>query len=205
MNPAELSQNRHLYVRYGNLIKSAIAGPLCVKFECLLSDVVKNPEGRATIDQMINEAWEVVYGDVPGLNISIKDLHYWVDTMSHAERIQWVVVYSQLGMDTGVDNYNGWLIRRAREYGFSLPTHQEMMDIVIPKTEQNRIRLEEEKKQAKKSSGDKKEAKPYEEKADRVEMIRERKARRIKEGLGKQVMPEIYAKPQITPVGNRGN
>lgn len=174
VNASEISQRKHLRLRYRKLFRDAIVGPLTTNFECFLPEVVSHPEARLIMDRMISEAWEVVHRDLPGREISKEEVYSWLQVRIPSRHIHWMAFHALLGMETGIEHIDGWLIRRARKYKLSLPVHQEMMNIVIAKTEENRNMLDKQKlEQSKQASAKKGSGAPVMGAEDHVRKTRE--------------------------------
>ncbi|KUJ06877.1 uncharacterized protein LY89DRAFT_678456 [Mollisia scopiformis] len=223
LSALEVPHRKLLFQRYRKLAKDAVVGPLVTYFECPGEELIHLPDAQFLMANLIKEAWEVVRRDLPGT--PIEEVRIWIRVELYVTRhpsktkIHSMASYAIRGMDTGIEKINGWLIGRARQYGIRLPTHELMMDFVIKKTVERSKLLKEQAlaEQQSKSQpvpevtqirrvpygqGDQDEAKPYEERPDRLTIRREKKAQRQREGLGNQPMPETYAKPRITPLGN---
>lgn len=185
-----------------------MSGPLVTHFGCDVEDLKENSVIQSKKELLIREAWDGVRRDLPGT--TLEDINGWVETQIHSDNEKHnMAVYATNGRETDIEKINGWLIARARLHGLTLPTHEEMMDLVIKKTLQRRAEIEVEKKrEADKANPTspipktQDEAKPYIERLDRVEVKREEKRLRQKERLGKQEMPETYTKPIISGLGN---
>jgi hypothetical protein len=169
--------------------------PLVVQYKCRSEDLYQYPEAVITMDHLIREAWEVVARDLPDFELA--DLYDWIERDLNRIRMHSMALYVIRGKDTGIEKINGWLTERALQYGFRLPTHEKMMNMVIIRTAKRaKLLLQEQEKANRKSSfvSSRPEAKPYKDKPDRVDLKQVPKKQ--------QPLPETYVKPQITPTGN---
>ncbi|CZR63157.1 uncharacterized protein PAC_13054 [Phialocephala subalpina] len=207
LSASKVDQRKLLRWRYRKLVKDTVVGPLTTLLEVNSDALPQHPEAQRIMPHLIREAWEVIRRDLPGT--PIEELGKWIALELH-DRSHSMAHYALHGVDTGIEKINGWLIGRAAQYGLKLPAHQLVMEAVIAKTEERRAFIVAQKRAERGTpshSGPENhetpdEARPYEERPDKVEMKRERKRKRQQDMLGNQPMPETYTKPQITPVGS---
>lgn len=116
------------------------------------------------------------------------------------------------GRESDVGPINGWIVERGMQLKppVDCPTHRAIIELVELKTEQQRRLKEAEQEAARKEldalfapprskNPDKDDDGPLLDKEEKRRMKREQHWR---ERLGKQHMPEEYASPEISPLGN---
>ncbi|KAF8861861.1 hypothetical protein BDZ45DRAFT_243722 [Acephala macrosclerotiorum] len=138
LHSSEVNSKRFLYRRYKKLVRDAVIASLATLFECQHNEILSNAAAPELMAMAIQEAWEVVRRDLPGTKPNI--VKAWVE-QDLTDKVHSMTHHVRIGEDTGIEKISGWLIERARQWGFECPTHQALMGWVIAKTMENRKRL----------------------------------------------------------------
>jgi hypothetical protein len=212
-----------LYHRFKKHIINAVIGPMSIMREFTAKQIFADPAGRQIAADLINEASNVAKCHLRWLERH-KVFEKWFKQYLEGpdecpDRYHQMLLGGLEGKETDVD-VSGWLIEQGRKIGKPCHTHEVLLVQVHAKLERRKKELaaqqrREDKEGAqgkevgKKTEAESDKEEPVEEELleemplDRLEKKRRRKEERQREMLGKQPMPEWFAKPNIPPLGKK--
>jgi hypothetical protein len=197
------------FLCFKKLVSTAVLGPMAVMPQCKNGELFSNPTGREIGQDLIFEAWSVIRRYLP--YIKLDQVSGWVIEVI-AERgghLHPILLEALTGRETDIDDINGWIIDQAHQYGLPCDRHEGMRDLVKARTEEIKKEMEAMEAAKRVERNSQRDTHPSRdsqseiEPLDKLEVKKMEKAKRQREQLGNQEVPD-YASPNILPLGKKG-
>jgi hypothetical protein len=216
----QVNQNTSLFRRFAKMTPKAVIGRLCALYECSIRDVFTIRESQQIGLSLIMETWRAIRNDVyKPLSLEVvagfvqREIDLCYKQPAHpAVELHAILEQVMDGRESDVGPINSWIVERGMQLKppVDCPTHRTIIELVEQKTENQRKFKEAEQEAARKEldalfappqgkNPDKDDGGPL---LDKEEIRGMKGEQRWREGLGKQHMPEEYASPKTSPLGN---
>ncbi|PVH76064.1 hypothetical protein DL98DRAFT_592644 [Cadophora sp. DSE1049] len=218
----ECDQRTMLYLRLKRVGIISITHPLICILGCLTRDVFNTEAGRQIGMALMRETYDIIRKDMPAgpeYTFRFSELEKWANdkvTTSYAEYMSSMLMDVKLRRPPDFRANSGWMVHRGKQLGIATPAHEAAIKLITKLSEDQKRHfreLKEKEVEERRLGRIAMHHEPREPKArevseddrihmDRVEKKRIRKAKAIREGLGKQEIPEDYIAPKIRFIGN---